>query len=105
MIRGTRGVAHGLRNLDGDAISVDGQDVMPEVLQTLSLMGDFAEAVRSGDFVGQGGRITDVVNIGIGIGSGSCDGDTGACPLSRRAKMSFCIQCRWGAYQRCFAVI
>ena len=36
------------------------------MLQTLRLMGDFAEAVRSGDFVGQGGRITDVVNIGIG---------------------------------------
>ena len=62
-----RAVLHtALRNLDGDAISVDGQDVMPEVLQTLSLMGDFAEVVRSGDFVGQGGRITDVVNIGIG---------------------------------------
>ena len=62
-----RAVLHtALRNLDGDAVHVDEQDVMPEVLQTLTLMGDFAEAVRSGDFVGQGGRITDVVNIGIG---------------------------------------
>jgi len=62
-----RAVLHtALRNLDGDAVQVDGQDVMPEVLLTLTLMGDFAEAVRGGDFVGQGGRITDVVNIGIG---------------------------------------
>ncbi|MGB1576057.1 MAG: glucose-6-phosphate isomerase, partial [Paracoccaceae bacterium] len=62
-----RAVLHtALRNLDGDAVSVDEQDVMPEVLQTLTRMGDFAEAVRRGDFVGQGGRITDVVNIGIG---------------------------------------
>ena len=53
-----RAVLHtALRNLDGDAVHVDGQDVMPEVLQTLSLMGDFAEAVRSGDFVGQGGAL------------------------------------------------
>jgi len=29
-------------------------------------MSNFAEAVRSGAFTGQGGRITDVVNIGIG---------------------------------------
>ncbi len=62
-----RAVLHtALRNLDGDSVHVDGQDVMPEVLQTLNRMGDFAQAVRDGDFVGQGGRITDVVNIGIG---------------------------------------
>ncbi len=62
-----RAVLHtALRNLDGDAVYVDGQDVMPEVLQTLHRMGAFSEAVRNGGFVGQGGRITDVVNIGIG---------------------------------------
>ena len=62
-----RAVLHtALRNLDGDNVHVDGQDVMPEVLQTLNRMGDFAQAVRDGDYVGQGGRITDVVNIGIG---------------------------------------
>ena len=62
-----RAVLHtALRNLDGDSVHVDGQDVMPEVLQTLNRMGDFAQAVRDGDYVGQGGRITDVVNIGIG---------------------------------------
>lgn len=62
-----RAVLHtALRNLDGDAIYVDGADVMPEVLATLSRMEDFAEDVRSGIFKGQGGAITDVVNIGIG---------------------------------------
>lgn len=62
-----RAVLHtALRNLDGGPVMVDGQDVMPEVLQTLTRMEDFAHAVRSGAFTGQGGAITDVVNIGIG---------------------------------------
>jgi len=62
-----RAVLHtALRNLDGGAIHVDGADVMPEVLDTLSRMRDFADAVRSGAYQGQGGAITDVVNIGIG---------------------------------------
>jgi len=62
-----RAVLHtALRNLDGDPVYVDGVDVMPEVLDTLARMGDFADAVRSGAFQGQGGAITDVVNIGIG---------------------------------------
>ena len=62
-----RAVLHtALRNLDGDPVVVDGADVMPEVKATLKRMGHFAERVRSGDFKGQGGKITDVVNIGIG---------------------------------------
>ncbi len=62
-----RAVLHtALRNLDGDPIVVDGVDVMPEVLATLDRMEGFAEDVRSGAFKGQGGAITDVVNIGIG---------------------------------------
>ncbi|MDT0683982.1 glucose-6-phosphate isomerase [Roseicyclus sp. F158] len=62
-----RAVLHtALRNMDGDAVEVDGKDVMPGVLETLSRMSDFAEEVREGRFEGQGGRITDVVNIGIG---------------------------------------
>lgn len=62
-----RAVLHtALRNLDGGPIYVDGEDVMPKVLDTLSRMGDFSEAVRSGAYSGQGGRFTDVVNIGIG---------------------------------------
>lgn len=62
-----RAVLHtALRNLDGDPVVVDGQDVMPGVLDTLARMEAFARAVRSGDVAGQGGPITDVVNIGIG---------------------------------------
>lgn len=62
-----RAVLHtALRNLDGDPIMVDGVDVMPAVLGTLDRMSDFAEAVRTGRYTGQGGAITDVINIGIG---------------------------------------
>ncbi|MCX7645459.1 MAG: glucose-6-phosphate isomerase [Rhodobacteraceae bacterium] len=61
-----RAVLHtALRNLDG-AVKVDGRDVMPTVRETLARMEAFAEAVRGGAFRGQGGPITDVVNIGIG---------------------------------------
>ncbi|QTN35710.1 glucose-6-phosphate isomerase [Cognatishimia activa] len=62
-----RAVLHtALRNLDGGPVEVDGEDVMPGVKEVVAKMGDFAEAVRSGEFKGQGGKITDVVNIGIG---------------------------------------
>ncbi|WP_413873901.1 glucose-6-phosphate isomerase [Albidovulum sp.] len=61
-----RSVLHtALRNLDG-AVSVDGRDVMPEVRATHASCEAFARDVRDGRFAGQGGRITDVVNIGIG---------------------------------------
>ncbi len=62
-----RAVLHtALRNLDGDPVIVDGIDVIPGVRATLDAMEVFAEAVRGGGFAGQGGAITDVVNIGIG---------------------------------------
>ncbi len=62
-----RAVLHtALRNLDGGPVLVDGEDVMPGVLDTLEKMADFANAVRDGSFAGAGGKITDVVNIGIG---------------------------------------
>ncbi|OUD10895.1 glucose-6-phosphate isomerase [Marivivens niveibacter] len=62
-----RAVLHtALRNLDGGSVDVDGTDVIPEVRQTLDRMADFANAIRSGEFTGQGGKITDVINIGIG---------------------------------------
>ena len=62
-----RAVLHtALRNLDGGPVIVDGQDVMPDVLETLARMESFAADIREGRFVGQGGKITDVVNIGIG---------------------------------------
>ncbi|MDG1739473.1 MAG: glucose-6-phosphate isomerase [Paracoccaceae bacterium] len=62
-----RAVLHtALRNLDGGSVFVDGVDVMPGVLETLDRMGIFANDIRDGTFKGQGGQITDVVNIGIG---------------------------------------
>ena len=61
-----RAVLHtALRNLDAD-VSVDGEDVMPPVRETYARMRDFAAGVRSGAIAGQGGRYTDVINIGIG---------------------------------------
>ncbi|WP_299660665.1 glucose-6-phosphate isomerase [uncultured Ruegeria sp.] len=62
-----RAVLHtALRNLDGEPVEVDGQDVMPDVLDTLQRMRVFAEEVRGGAIKGAGGSFTDVVNIGIG---------------------------------------
>lgn len=62
-----RAVLHtALRNFGTDPIVVDGVDVLPEVRKTRAAMGAFAAAVRDGTFTGQGGKITDVVNIGIG---------------------------------------
>jgi glucose-6-phosphate isomerase len=61
-----RAVLHtALRDLGGSVI-VDGKDVIPGIVETLERMEGFARDVREGRFVGQGGRITDVVNIGIG---------------------------------------
>ena len=62
-----RAVLHvALRAGDGAVIEVDGKDVLPEVRRIRGLCAAFARDVRSGAFRGQGGRITDVVNIGIG---------------------------------------
>ncbi|WBU52301.1 glucose-6-phosphate isomerase [Paracoccus sp. SCSIO 75233] len=61
-----RAVLHtALRNSDRP-LMVEGQDISAGVAATLDRMSGFAEAVRDGGFTGQGGRITDVVNIGIG---------------------------------------
>jgi len=61
-----RAVLHtALRNPDGTVI-VDGKNVIPGVLAVLEAMTGFAQDVRSGRYTGQGGKITDVVNIGIG---------------------------------------
>ncbi len=63
-----RAVLHtALRNLDGGPVTVDGADVMPGVLDTLTRMEAFAEGIRSGEISAPGGhRFTDIVNIGIG---------------------------------------
>jgi glucose-6-phosphate isomerase len=62
-----RAVLHvALRAGDDAVIKVDGKDVLPEVRRIRGLCAGFARDVRSGVFKGQGGKITDVVNIGIG---------------------------------------
>ena len=62
-----RAVLHtALRAAPGTRVMVDGQDVMPAIHATRARMAAFATDVRNGGFTGQGGPITDVVNIGIG---------------------------------------
>ncbi len=61
-----RSVLHTALRRPAGPLVVDGADVMPDVLSTRNAMFAFAEDVRSGAFQGQGGQITDVVNIGIG---------------------------------------
>jgi glucose-6-phosphate isomerase len=62
-----RAVLHvALRAGEDEVIKVDGKDVLLEVRRIRGLCAAFARDVRSGAFKGQGGRITDVVNIGIG---------------------------------------
>ncbi|WP_121065263.1 glucose-6-phosphate isomerase [Chachezhania antarctica] len=62
-----RAVLHtALRNIDKGPVTVDGEDVMPGVRETLDRMRAFAKAVRSGSARGASGAFTDIVNIGIG---------------------------------------
>ncbi len=63
-----RAVLHvALRAPRGQVITVDGENVVPQVHAVLDRMADFAERVRSGAWTGHGGkRIRAVVNIGIG---------------------------------------
>ncbi len=63
-----RAVLHvALRAPKGEAIIVDGVDVVPEVHAVLDKMSGFADRVRSGDWKGFTGKpIKTVVNVGIG---------------------------------------
>ena len=63
-----RAVLHvALRAPKGESIVVDGQDVVAEVHAVLDRMDAFSRRVRSGEWTGHtGGRIRNVVNIGIG---------------------------------------
>jgi len=63
-----RAVLHSaLRHLSGTPVELDGEDVMPGVLQELDKMRLISDQVRSGEWLGFSGKtITDVVNIGIG---------------------------------------
>ncbi len=62
-----RAVLHtALRNQSGKPVYLDGQDVMLDVKAVLSKMTSFANVVRDGAYKVTGGKITDIVNIGIG---------------------------------------
>ena len=63
-----RAVLHiALRAPKGQVITVDGEDVVPEVHAVLDRMADFSTQVRSGEWKGcTGKRIRNIVNIGIG---------------------------------------
>ncbi len=63
-----RAVLHTALRLPADAqLTVDGQDVVHDVHEVLTAMGEFTDRVRSGEWTGYTGKaITDVVNIGIG---------------------------------------
>ena len=63
-----RSVLHvALRAPKGEAIVVDGHDVVPDVHAVLDKMAAFANRIRSGDWKGHTGkRIRNVINIGIG---------------------------------------
>ncbi len=63
-----RAVLHtALRNRSGNAVYVDGKDVMPGIKTVLEHMKRFSRNVHSGNWKGYSGKkITDIVNIGIG---------------------------------------
>jgi glucose-6-phosphate isomerase len=70
-----------LRAPRGASIVVDGENVVPRVHTVLDRMTDFCNRVRSGAWTGHtGGRIRNVVNIGIG---GSDLGPVMACEALR----------------------
>lgn len=62
-----RSVLHtALRAAYGTVVKMEGENIIPAVRATRDRMADFVRSVRDGSFQGQGGPITDVVNIGIG---------------------------------------
>jgi glucose-6-phosphate isomerase len=63
-----RSVLHtALRNFSGEPVYVDGNDVMPEVMQELEHMKSFSQKIHSGEWRGYTGKpIRNIVNIGIG---------------------------------------
>lgn len=61
-----RAVLHTALRAPDRTVMVDGEDVSIAIRDVLARMRAFAQDVRQGRFTGQGGAITDVVNIGIG---------------------------------------
>jgi len=56
-----------LRDVSGQPMKVDGQDVWPETKAVLDHMKEFSDAVRSGEWKGYSGKpIKTIINIGIG---------------------------------------
>lgn len=86
-----RAVLHtALRRPENDSLIIEDVDVLDEVQNTLNKIEKFAKAVRNGDIAGTGGKITDVINIGIG---GSNLGPQMACyaltPFANGPKVHF----------------
>lgn len=63
-----RAVLHtALRNFSGNAVYVEGSDVMPVVKSVLAQMKAFSTSVSNGDWKGYSGKkIEHIINIGIG---------------------------------------
>lgn len=62
-----RAVLHtALRNIGGGPVEVDGADVVPAVRAVLGRMEQFAQDLRAGRYEVSGGKVRDVINIGIG---------------------------------------
>lgn len=63
-----RAVLHtALRNFSGNAVIVDGKDVMPDIMEVRSRMKLFCQQVHDGTRTGfSGKKIRHIVNIGIG---------------------------------------
>ncbi|MCJ8308661.1 MAG: glucose-6-phosphate isomerase [Rhizobiaceae bacterium] len=62
-----RAVQHtALRDLSATSIMIDGEDMLPEIADVRRRMSEFANGVRDGSIGGQGGKFTDIVNVGIG---------------------------------------
>ena len=63
-----RSVMHtALRNFSGQAVLIEGKDVMPDVLRVLEQMKIFCSKIHSGEWKGYTGKkIKCLVNIGIG---------------------------------------
>ncbi|MGV8963597.1 MAG: glucose-6-phosphate isomerase [Candidatus Saccharimonadaceae bacterium] len=63
-----RAVMHAaLRNFSDLQITIDGEDIMPEIRETRKKMKSFCHKIHSGEWKGYSGkRIKNIVNIGIG---------------------------------------
>lgn len=56
-----------LRNVSGEPVLVDGENVMTGIVDVLERMEQFSEQIRSGEWKGFSGKpIRNIVNIGIG---------------------------------------